>query len=148
MKSSKIILIILCTILVFIVYNLYKTSNDDNYKNIENFSILKGLNNKKKKNNNSNTNSDDNDNDNNDKLDFKNSLRKLKSKKTGTTFDDLFKATEDMDPEKISFENMKNDLFKYNNSFKKEKFKNNSKNTAESFEKFNLYKEKFFEIFK
>jgi hypothetical protein len=133
------------------VYNLYKTSNNDSYKNIENFvSNLKGLNNKKKKKNNfSNTNSDDNDNSNSDsKLDFKKSLRKLKSKKSGTTFDDLFKATENMDPDKLSFENMKNELIKYNNSFRKEKFKNNSKSTAESFEKFQLYKEKFFEIFK
>jgi len=43
---------------------------------------------------------------------------------------------------------MKEELNNYYNSFNKEKFNNNSKNTAESFEKFSLYKEKFFEIFK
>ena len=43
---------------------------------------------------------------------------------------------------------MKNELNKYYQSFNKEKFKNNSKDTRESFEKFALYKEKFFELFK
>ena len=43
---------------------------------------------------------------------------------------------------------MKEEFYKYNNSFKKEKYKNNSKSTAYSFEKFAFYKEKFFEIFK
>jgi hypothetical protein len=43
---------------------------------------------------------------------------------------------------------MKKELSIYNKSFTKEKFKNNSNNTSESFEKFALYKEKFFELFK
>ena len=43
---------------------------------------------------------------------------------------------------------MKKDLYSYKQSFNKEKFKNNSKNTRESLEKFALYKEKFFELFK
>ena len=39
--------------------------------------------------------------------------------------------------------------FKLNkNEAQKEKFKNNSKNTAESFEKIYFYKDKFFDIFK
>ena len=43
---------------------------------------------------------------------------------------------------------MYNKLADYKESFNKEKFKNNSKNTAESFEKFAFYKEQFFNIFK
>ena len=43
---------------------------------------------------------------------------------------------------------MKKELIKYYRSFNKEKFKNNSKSTSESFEKYSLYKEKFFELFK
>ena len=128
-----------------------------NIENIENFeSILSGLKNKKKKENFS-KNSDNSDNL--DKLNnqtksknktdsyIKNSLRKLKSKTSGTTFDDLLNETEFMDPERLSLESMQKDLANYSNSFKKEKFKNNSKSTAESFEKFGFYKEKFFEIF-
>ena len=67
---------------------------------------------------------------------------------SGTTFDDLLKQTEKMDPDKYTLANMRKTILDYNNSFKKEKFKNNSKNTSESLEKFSLYKEKFFEIFK
>ncbi len=134
--------------LVLIIYNLYKScntiSNYENIENIENFSILEGLDkkNKKKKNNDDNEDNDDNI------LDFKKSIKSLKSKKTGTTFDDLFKAAEDMKPEKLSMTHMLKELSKYNDSFKKEKIKNNSKNTAESLEKFKFYKEQFFNIFK
>ena len=139
-------------ILVCIVYNYYKKSNDSIY--IENFeSILKDLNKKKKNKKKNNNDSDDNDSNNSNSLNYSNSeikkqLSALKSKKTGTTFDDLFKASENMNPEKISISNMQKELSKYYNSFNKEKFKNNSKSTAESFEKFAFYKEKFFEIFK
>ena len=150
MKSNKIIIIILCIILGLIIYKLYK--NDKTYKNnIEHFGILNNLNNKKKnkKNNNKKNNNNNNNNDNDiDTLSLKQKISKLKSKKTGATFEDLLKATEDMNPEKLSLSNMKEEFYKYNNSFKKEKFKNNSKSTAESFEKFAFYKEKFFEIFK
>ena len=151
MKSNKIIIIILCIILGLIIYKLYK--NDKTYKNnIEHFGILNNLNNKKKnkKNNNKKNNNNNNNNNNNDidTLSLKQKISKLKSKKTGATFEDLLKATEDMNPEKLSLSNMKEEFYKYNNSFKKEKFKNNSKSTAESFEKFAFYKEKFFEIFK
>jgi len=149
MKSNKIIIIILCIILGLIIYKLYK--NDKTYKNnIEHFGILNNLNNKKKnKKNNNKKNNNNNNNDNDiDTLSLKQKISKLKSKKTGATFEDLLKATEDMNPEKLSLSNMKEEFYKYNNSFKKEKFKNNSKSTAESFEKFAFYKEKFFEIFK
>ena len=150
MKMKQLLFCILCVIVLCIIYNLYKTSNT-NYS-IENFeSILKGLNNnnsnkKKKKNNN---NSDNNDNkDKKNIFNFKKSFNKLKSEKTGTTFDDLFKATENMDTSKLSFSNMTEELSKYYDSFDKTKFKNNSKSSAESFDKFKLYKEQFFNIFK
>ena len=150
MKTNKVILCTFCIILICIVYNLYINSNES--INIENFdSILKDLNKnskKQKKKNNSNSSDSSNDSNNRLTLDFKQSVKKLKSKKTGITFDDLFKATENMEPEKLSVASMQKELTRYNNSFKKEKFKSNSKSTAEAFEKFSLYKEKFFEIFK
>jgi len=173
MNKKQILFFIFFIILVIIVYNLYKKCNNinnfiinDERVEIENFEdkkkYLKKNKNKNKNNNNNNNdnNTDNNNNNNNDTdntdntdngktiLDFKKSIRKMKSKKTGTTFDDLFKATEKMDADKLSVENMNNNLSDYYNSFKKERFKNNSKNTAESFEKFAFYKEQFFNIFK
>ena len=68
--------------------------------------------------------------------------------KTKYTFDDVITMSEELHPEKYTIDNIKNEVMKYANSFKKEKFKNNSKDTAEALEKFALYKEKFFEIFK
>ena len=161
MQLKYIIFFIFCIILAIIVYNLHKTSKNsynfvdyDDYNefdNIESFdSILKDLNKKKKKKNNNKKSNNDAKLNNDDKpeiLGLKKSIKKLKSKKTGTTFDDLFKAAEEIDPDRLSISNMQKNLSDYNDSFKKEKFKNNSKNTAEAFEKFGFYKEKFFEIF-
>lgn len=171
MKTNTIIIIILCVILVLIIYNLYQKDNqkdiqninyvdDDDNDDIEHFGILNNLkkknknnknNNKNNKNKNKNNNDDDaNDNDNikSNSLDFKKNFNSLKSKKSGVTFDDLLTATEGMDPETISLATMQKELSNYRKSFSKEKFSNNSKSTAESFEKFALYKDKFFEIFK
>jgi hypothetical protein len=78
---------------------------------------------------------------------YNKTIKSLKSEKTGITFEELLKASEEIDPKKISISNMKKEISDYNDSFKKEKFKNNSQSTAEAFEKFGLYKEKFFEIF-
>ena len=139
MNKKQILYFVLSIILFFIVYNLYKTCNNKNneyFDNIENFkSKLEGF--KKKNNKNKNNNNDS-----------KKLIKKMKSKTSGTTFDELFKATEDMDSDKFSISNMQKELSKYYDSFKKEKFKNNSKSTAESFEKFAFYKEQFFNIFK
>ena len=65
-----------------------------------------------------------------------------------TKFNKLMKNTENIYKEKDNSISFMDSINKYKQSFKKEKFKNNSKNTAESFEKFALYKDKFFEIFK
>jgi len=148
-------------------YNDNNSYNNDSYNNIENFSVLNKLK-KNNKNNNKNNNKkhtidkfDDTKNSNNDSNDesdnsikelmknsMKNSLKSLKSKKTGSTFDDLINASEKINPDKYTLENIRKTVADYSNSFKKEKFKNDSKSTAEAFEKFSLYKEKFFEIFK
>jgi len=157
--NYKLILIFaLCILLLVILYKLYvKTKNTYQIENFE--SVLNKLNKKKKNNNNSkNSNNSDNtntkvrDNFGNDKISntsklIRKSISSLKSSKTNTTFDDLLKATENMDPDKYSVSNMQKDVADYIESFKKEKFSNNSKSTAESFEKFELYKSKFFEIF-
>ena len=157
MKTNKILVIILCIVLGLIVYKLYKNDSDsdrDNYSNnyneeyVEHFGILDKIKKKnKKKNSNSNSNNKDKFEDINMSK-YHNSVRSLKSEKDGMTFEDVLKAGEAIDPNKLTIEYMKNELFKYNKSFSKEKFKNNSKNTAESFEKFALYKEKFFELFR
>jgi hypothetical protein len=150
MKSNILIVIFLSIIVILIAYNLYKNDNENNTNNnkyYEHFGILDKLKNKKK-------NNKDNFKDTKEKYDdiniskYHKSIRDLKSKKSGTTFEDILKSSEEINPEKLTVENMKNELYKYHQSFKKEKFKNNSKNTRESFEKFGLYKEKFFELFK
>lgn len=150
--------IILGIIVCIIIYKLYKndSQNQGQYNDIETFeSVLNKLKTKKSKgkNNNNSDNSDNSSNSNNSDSKNKifNDYFKSKSSKfsnSGTTFDDLLKQTEKMDPDKYTLANMRKTISDYNNSFKKEKFKNNSKNTSESLEKFSLYKEKFFEIFK
>lgn len=127
--NIKLITIIFCSALVLFV--LYKLYNKDNLQ-IEHFGVLEKMKNITKK-----------KNTNQKKAKFSN----IKSNKT-TTFDDIIKMTENIDPDKYSIENMYNNLTDYKSSFNKEKFKNNSKNTAESFEKFAFYKEQFFNIFK
>ena len=52
-----------------------------------------------------------------------------------------------MDVEKYSISNIKKNFFDYVNSFKKDKFKNTSGTTTEALEKFDYFKEKFYEIF-
>ena len=127
--NIKLITIIFCSALVlFIFYKLYNTYNFQ----IEHFGVLEKMKNITK-----------NKKTNQKKAKFSN----IKSNKT-TTFDDIIKITENIDPDKYSIENMYNKLADYKESFNKEKFKNNSKNTAESFEKFAFYKEQFFNIFK
>ena len=146
--------ILICIIIIIIIYKLYmKDYNSDNYIE-ENFeSSLKKLKIKSKSNNNKN-NKNNNNNNTSTKSNFEDlkniypkSILALKSTKTNTTFEDLLKATEKMNPDKYSIANMSKSLSEYKNSFNKEKFSNNSKNTAESFEKFALYKQKFMEIF-
>ena len=127
--NIKLITIIFCSILVLFV--LYKLYNKDKFQ-IEHFGVLEKMKNITKKNK-----------KNQNKAKFSN----IKSNKT-TTFDDIIKMTENIDPDKYSIENMYKKLEDYKASFNKEKFKNNSKSTAESFEKFAFYKEQFFNIFK
>jgi len=141
MKTNKLIFFPLGIILVLIVYNLYK--NDINNNNVEHFGILDKLNNKNRK----RTKENYEDNDNKSILKYPKAIRSLKTK-SGSTFEDILRDSESIDPDKFSYESMKKELIKYYRSFNKEKFKNNSKSTSESFEKYSLYKEKFFELFK
>ena len=135
--NTKLLVILFCSVLVsFVLYKLYINDNKNSNSNInsivEHFGVLekmKNMSNIKKKNQ--------------KKEKFSNTNSKKKA-----TFDDLFKATEHMDPERYSLKNMFSGLSEYKESFNKPKFKNNSKNTAEAFEKFALYKEQFINIFK
>ena len=127
--NIKLITIIFCSALVLFV--LYKLYNKDNLQ-IEHFGVLEKMKNITKK-----------KNTNQKKAKFSN----IKSNKT-TTFDDIISITETIDPKKYSIDNMYKNLSDYKASFNKEKFKNDSKSTAESFEKFAFYKEQFFNIFK
>ena len=165
MKHKILIILVSIIILSLIFYNLYKKNNVENFvSSLTKMKSKKNMNSNKNKTNNNNNNNNNNadadadasadadaDDDDNTtkklKQNLKKSLNSLKSKKTGTTFEDLLNATEKMDPDKYSLANMQKSLSDYSKSFKKEKFNNNSKNTAESFEKFAFYKEKFFEIF-
>lgn len=136
-KLHKIIIGILAIIIIIFAIKLYKTAkeNTTNTTNqIENFeSVLNKLKSKEKF---------------NDTSSFKKQGNKAKLKKTKVTFEDLLKETEDMHPENYSVSNIKNNFFKYVNSFNKDKFKNVTGTTTESLEKFSYFKDKFFEIFK
>ena len=137
MFNTKIfILIVFSIIIIIITYKLYSDDKDNydinNNYNIEHFeSILSKLNKNKNKNNNKNNNTN-NKNKNNKNI----------------TFDDLLTKSEKFSKEKDNLESITDALEKYKKKFKSNKFKNNSKSTAESFEKFALYKDKLFELFK
>jgi hypothetical protein len=136
-KLHKSIIGILAIIIIIFGIKLYKTAKENNTNTtnqIENFeSVLNKLKSKEKF---------------NDTSSFKKKGNNAKLKKNKVTFEDLLKETEDMDPEKYSVSNIKNNFFKYINSFNKDKFKNISGTTTESLEKFSYFKDKFFEIFK
>jgi hypothetical protein len=88
---------------------------------------------------------------------FKNTSSKIKlnkpskpskiGKTSKLSFDDIIAEAEDMDPSKYTVDNIKNDFFRYLESFNKAKFKNVSGTTDEALEKFGFFKDKFFEIF-
>lgn len=120
------IIIIFLLILIIIFYKLNNTDTNDFFNTLENFSNLNKLKNNKKN--------------------YSNNTKKNK-KKTKYTFDDVITMSETLHPEKYTITNIKNELIKYYNSFNKEKFNNNSKDSAEALDKFKLYKQKFFEIF-
>ncbi len=73
---------------------------------------------------------------------------KKKARSGGVSFDDLITEAEDMDPERYTVDNIKNNFFSYVESFQKAKFKNITGTTDEALEKFGFFKDKFFEIFK
>lgn len=144
-NMNTFILFICTLILIIISYKLYKNDfnneSDNEYKNyIENFSVLKKL---KSKNNFENTISNKLK-----KNKFKNVKNKFKNINNETTLDDLMRQSEAFSKKKEKVDSFTDSLEKYKNSFNNKKFKNNSKNTAESFEKFDLYKKKLFELFK
>jgi len=124
--TTKVFIILLFIIILIIIsYKLYNNNKSNTY--IENFSSLKKL---KKKSKNT----------------FKNVSNK--NEKQDATFNDLMKKSEAFSKEKDKLASFTDTIEKYKKSFNNKKFKNNSKNTAESFEKFALYKEKFFDLFK
>lgn len=153
-----IIGILAIVLLVFSIklYQIYKSDNAntdaysnvygnayDRYNSIENFeSVLNKL-----KSTNKGKHSDKFENiPKSDKKKNNQNNKKTRLKKK-LTFDDLVKETEDIDPSKYSVSNIKNSFFTYVNSFKKDKFKNITGTTTEALEKFDYFKEKFFEIF-
>ena len=136
-----IIGILAIVIIAFIIKLFQNTDNTDYTDNIEHFqSILKKL-------KTTSNNSERFDNVNVNVSSSKENKRKSKIK-SKLTFDDLVKETEDIDPSKYTISSLKNSLFSYVNSFKKEKFKNTTGTTTEALEKFDYFKEKFYEIFK
>ena len=149
---KKFIIGILAIVIFAFIIKLYQTyqhnnnTNLDTYDNIEHFeSIL----NKLKKTSNNNNAGERFENVPNSISSSKTHKNKGKIKlKSKLTFDDLVKETEDIDPSKYTISSMKNGFFTYVNSFKKEKFKNTTGTTTEALEKFDYFKEKFFEIFK
>ena len=152
MLSVHNLIIIICLLILIAVfyklnnYTSKKTTNNEFFNIYENFeSKLSKL----KNNNSTKLNSSKNSSKNISKNSSKNSKKNSKKNSSNTTytFDDVLTMSEELHPEKYTIDNIKDEVMKYANSFKKEKFKNNSKDTTESLEKFKLYKEKFFEIF-
>jgi hypothetical protein len=144
---QKFIIGILAIIIIIFAIKLYKTYRENNKKYnkeynkeyntdyIENFeSVLNKLKSKSKENFNNTSN-------------FKKQGNKAKLKKK-VTFEDLLKDTEDIDPGKYTVSEIKNNFFKYVNSFNTSKFTNVTGTTTESLDKFSYFKDKFFEIFK
>jgi len=116
---------------LFIIYKL--CTRDANVNVNEGFqSIINKFKNSNARNKNSNSNNT--------------SKRKKNSSKV--SFDDLITEAEDMNPNRYTVDNIKNDFFTYLESFQKAKFKNVSGTTDEALEKFGFFKDKFFEIFK
>ena len=113
--------------------NLNNLDNLNNPDNIERFeSVLQTLKDNKKSENNTTI--------------FKTSNNKSNFKKK-VRFDDIINDAESIDVGKYTIDNIKKSFFTYINSFGKDKFKNVSGTTTESFEKFGYFKDKFFEIF-
>ena len=133
MNTKLLFIIFFSSLVLFILYKLYNKDNNRNNGNniLEHFGILEKMKNisKQKKN-----------------KQKKDKFSNITSNKKAT-FDDIIKASENMDPDKISINNIFSNISEYKQSFDKAKFKNNSKTTAEAFEKFGLYKEQFFNIF-
>ena len=121
---------------IFIIYKLVQ-KYDSNNGTEEGFqSVINKFKNSRNSSNSSNTGKNNTKN-----------LRK-KSRKGGVSFDDLVTEAEDMDPERYTVDNIKNNFFTYLESFQKAKFKNVTGTTDEALEKFEFFKDKFFEIFK
>ena len=133
--NTKVFIIILFIIILIIIVNkLYNKNNT----HIETFSVLKNLKNKS-------------NNKINKKLNSKSKQKKSNFKNISNneiTFDVLMKKTENFTKEKDKLLSFTDSIDKYKKSFNNKKFKNNSTNTAESFEKFALYKDKFLDLFK
>ena len=133
--NRKIIIAILAIVVFIFAIKLYQTYLFQTYNNhIETFesNLLK-------------LKSQHKNNERFDNVSKKHNGVKIKRK---ITFDDLIKETEDIDPSKYTITNLKKSFFGYVNSFNKEKFKNTTGTTTEALEKFDYFKEKFFEIFK
>lgn len=146
--NTKIFIILLFIIILIIIsYKLYKKNINDTY--IENFSLIKKLK-KSSKNNITNILKKNNSNNlnNSNKSKLKNNFKNISNKNKETTFNELMNKSEAFTKEKDKLLSFTDTIEKYKKSFNHKKFKNNSKNTAESFEKFALYKEKFFDLFK
>jgi len=90
---------------------------------------------------------------------FKSNNKNTKNKKTSNsksnstskyTIDDVINRSEKIQNGigKLSTDTLKTQAIDYYKSFKTEKFSANSKSTAEALDKFKLFKEKFFDIFK
>lgn len=135
LSYQNLLYFILGVVILILIYKLFKKQSTQNNENIENFeSILNKLNKSKNKYNNKQKKRSQ-------KSNFSN------TKNTKTTLDDLVAEAEEIEPEKYSIGNIKQEIIDYANSFRKEKFNNTTGTTQEALEKFKLFKEKFFEIF-
>jgi hypothetical protein len=132
LSYENLLYLLLGLISLVIIYKLVKSNTSTN--NVEGFqSIINKFKNSQK---------------NNSQQNKKNNKNAIKIKKSKLTFDDIVKEAEEMDPGHYTVDNIKKDFFNYIESFRKAKFENVTGTTNEALDKFSLFKDKFFEIFR
>lgn len=128
--TTNTIIISALVVLAFIIIQTCYLSITDSVENFES-SLASLSNNKKKK----------------EKQKIINRLKFTNISGEKKTLDDLINDVSTIDLDKTNPYNMKDELVEYINSFGKGKIGKKSNNSAESLDKYKLFKEKFFEIF-
>lgn len=168
LTGQHFFIILFGLIIGYITYKIFKQIRDNDTDDIENFEssinkFIRKKNNNKKSNKSNNSNNSKNhkiskvsktsNTNNSSNTDKTSNINKSKSNfanlssDSGITFDELIGKTEKMNLKKYSITNVKDDILDYLDSFKKEKFRNETGSSNEYLDQLGYFKDKFFEIF-